>query len=267
MELVMQLPQMNVLELEILDEHLGHAIAVLTFNIPTKLNDLGAEAHDDLHAFAELLEREPSVRVGVIRSAVPRAFMAGNDITGFSAEPLPPNRLKDAIDRLENSPTPVIAAVNGYCLGGGLELAMGCDIRILADDALLALPEVGLGIMPGAGGIQRLARVAGMGVAKELALTARRINAKEAYAKGLAAMVVPAEELWDETLALARRVALQAPLALALAKQSANLALDTDRATAAAFERWGAAFLSTTADATEGKQAFIEKRPPEFRGV
>jgi enoyl-CoA hydratase len=262
----MEIPQLKILELEVLDSDTQQAIAVLTFNIPEKLNALGADAHDDLHSFVDLLEREPAIRVGVIRSAVEKAFMAGNDITGFADEPLPPNRLKDAIDRIENCPKPVIAAINGYCLGGGVELAMGCDIRILAHTALLALPEVGLGIMPGAGGIQRLARVAGMGVAKELALTARRINAEEAYAKGLAAIVVPYAELWDETLKLARRVAAQAPLALALAKQSANLALDTDRTTAAAFERWGAAFISTTADAKEGKQAFIEKRKPEFTG-
>ncbi|MDR2196874.1 MAG: enoyl-CoA hydratase/isomerase family protein [Coriobacteriales bacterium] len=259
----MKLPQLNRLELEIIDK----TIAVLTFNIPEKLNALGADAHEDLHSFVDLLQREPAVRVGVIRSAVKKAFMAGTDITGFSEAPFPPNRLREAIDRIENCPKPVIAAIGGYCLGGGVELAMGCDIRILADTATLALPEVGLGIMPGAGGIQRLARVAGMGVAKELALTARRISAEEAYAKGLAAMVVPFDALWDETLKLARRVAAQAPAALALVKQSANLALDTDRATAAAFERWGAAFISTTADAAEGKRAFIEKRPPVFTGA
>jgi enoyl-CoA hydratase len=125
---------------------------------------------------------------------------------------------------------------------------------------------VGLGIIPGAGGIQRLARVAGIGIAKEMALTTRRLNAEEAYAKGLATKVVPYAELWEETLKLARKIAGQAPMAVSFAKQAANIALDTDKTTAYLLEKWGQGVLSTTQDAAEGRQAFAEKRKPAYQG-
>jgi enoyl-CoA hydratase len=258
----MELPRFRKLEFQIVDE----VIAVLTFNIPEKLNALDLDCHEDLHTFVDFLEATGEIRVGIINSAVEKAFMSGIDITGLQEGYFPENRLKEAIDRIENCDTPVIAAINGYCLGGGVELAMGCDIRVLADTAKLGLPEVGLGIIPGAGGIQRLARVAGIGIAKELALTTRRLDAQEAYAKGLAALVVPYDTLWDETIKLAKRIAVQAPLAVSLAKQAANIALDTDKTTAYLLEKWGMAILSTTKDAEEGKTAFVEKRQAGFTG-
>jgi enoyl-CoA hydratase len=258
----MPVPTLKKLELELVDD----CIAVLSFNIPEKLNALDLDCHEDIHGFVDFLESNSHIRVGLIRSKVERAFMSGIDIGGIESGYFPPNRFKEAVDRIENCTVPIIAAINGYCLGGGVELAMGCDMRILADNAVLALPEVSLGIIPGAGGIQRLARVAGMGIAKELALTSRRIGAEEAYAKGLATRTVPADNLMDAALELARRIAAQAPLAVSLAKQAANIALDTDRTTAGLLEKWGMAIVNTTEDAHEGKQAFTEKRSPEFKG-
>jgi enoyl-CoA hydratase len=258
----MSVPTLKKLELELVDG----CIAVLSFNIPEKLNALDLDCHEDIHAFVDFLENTSCVRVGLIRSKVTRAFMSGIDIGGIAEGYFPPNRFKEAVDRIENCMTPVIAAINGYCLGGGVELAMGCDMRILADTAVLGLPEVSLGIIPGAGGIQRLARVAGVGIAKELALTSRRISAEEAHTRGLATRIVPADSLMDAALELARHIAAQAPLAVSLAKQAANIALDTDRTTAYLLEKWGTAIVNTTEDAREGRQAFAEKRSPRFKG-
>ncbi len=257
-------PQFRRLEFQIIEE----SIAVLTFNIPEKLNALNLDCHEDLHTFVDVLEGNPQIRVGIINSAVEKAFMSGNDISGFESKDkyFPHNRMKEAIDRIENCSRPVIAAVNGYCLGGGVELIMGCDLRVFADTTVVGLPEVGLGIIPGAGGIQRLARVVGIGIAKELALTTRKLGAQEAYEKGLATMVVPYEQLMPEAIKLAQRIAQQAPMAVAFAKQVANISLDTDKTTAYLLEKWGQGILTTTDDVEVGKRAFAEKRKPVFKG-
>ena len=235
----MELPRFNKLEFEMSED----GIAILTFNIPEKFNALNAACHEDLHTFVDFLEKTPQIRVGIITGAGAKSFTSGNDVSGFEKSEgstfFPPNRLKEAIDKLETCSKPIIAAINGYCIGGGVELAMACDIRILSDNALLRLPEVGLGIIPGAGGIQRLARIAGIGVAKEMALTARKMGAQEAYEKGLATKVVPLTELMDEAIKTARLIIDQAPMAVHLAKIACNISLDTPKESAYLFRTLG----------------------------
>ena len=262
----MQTPEFRKLEFEMTED----GICILTFNIPEKRNALNADCHEDLHTFVDFLENEPTARVGIVTGAGPKSFTSGNDVSGFDNSEgnkwFPANRLKEAIDRFETCPKPIIAAINGYCIGGGVEMAAGCDLRICSDNAWFRMPEVGLGIIPGAGGIQRLVRTCGAAFAKEMVLTTRKLTAQEAYERGFVMKVVPQEELMDEALAVARMIVAQAPLAVSLAKLSCNLVPDTPRAAAYALELWGQAVLINTDDAAEGPKAFMEKRKPNFTG-
>ena len=250
------------------------SIAVLTFDIPEKLNALDAQCHEDIHDFLDFVEEEREVRVAIITGAGERSFTSGMDVAQFVEEDDPStplvifaaNRFKEAADRIENLSKPVIAAINGYCIGGGVEMSMGCDIRIASENAVFRLPEAGLGIIPGAGGIQRISRMVGVGLAKELALTARKMGAQEAYEKGLVNKVVPLERLMDEAMDWARQMAAQAPLALQLDKLAANLATDTSRSVANTIESLMLHIVEGTEDAKEGPRSFFEKRKPNFKG-
>jgi enoyl-CoA hydratase len=265
-----KLPKLEQMQIRVEDE----CIAVLMFNNPEKLNAFGPESLADLHRFLDFIEQSVDIRAAIVTGAGDKAFTAGMDVSQFVREeddgdPSPedkPNPLKDACDRIENHCKPVIAAINGYCIGGGVELAAACDIRIAAENAVFKLPEVGLGIIPGAGGIQRIARATSVALAKELALTARKMKAWEAYEKGLVAKVVPAAELMDEALSWARQIAQQAPLAVRYAKEAANMAANGPRDAADAFEREKLAITEASEDAAEGARSFFEKRPPEFKG-
>lgn len=248
-------------------------IAVLTFNDPEKFNALGPDSHADMEKFLDFVEDCDAIRVAVITGASEKAFTSGMDVSQFireegAAEPSGerPNPFKDLCDRIENLSKPVIAAINGYCIGGGVELALACDIRIASENALFRLPEVGLGIIPGAGGIQRIARMTTVALAKELALTARKMRAQEAFEKGLVNKVVPLEDLMDEALSWAGMIAKQAPLAIRYAKEAANRAANGPRDEADAFERWALALTEDSEDAAEGTRSFFEKRAPEFKG-
>jgi enoyl-CoA hydratase/carnithine racemase len=214
---------------------------------------------------------DKGLRVVIVTGAGTRAFCAGADlkerarmdegaVAGFHTT------IRAAFDGLEAMPQPVIAALNGVALGGGLELALACDLRIAAEGVEVALPEVGLGIIPGAGGTQRLPRVVGVARAKELILTARRVSAAEALAMGLVGQVVPAADLAAASLALAERVARNAPISLRQAKRAVDRGLALPLGEALDLENRLYQACIPTADRQEALRAFAEKRAPIFKG-
>ena len=246
-------------------------VAILTLNRPDALNALSVSMLDDLDAHLNSLENDPEIRALVLTGAGERAFTAGADINHMrTATPLEARdyarRGHAVTNRLENFPKPVIAAVNGYALGGGCELALACDIRLASEKAQFGLPEVNIGILPGWGGTQRMARATSPGFAKELIFTGRRVRADEALAAGLANHVYPDGELMDRAIALAEEIATKPPWAIAAAKEVVNLALEGDLQGHLARELDAFALAFTTEDQREGMAAFFEKRTPEFRG-
>lgn len=243
-------------------------VATLTIDNPDKRNAMTPDAHRDICRFVDMLDGDPALRVGIITGGGEKIFSSGNDISDFKLPDdfWPKNTLLEAADRVWTSHTPIIMAINGHCVGGGLELALAGDIIIMSENATLSLPETALGIIPGACGIQRLARYCGIGVAKEMALTGRRMDAREALARGIACAVTPPDELMKEAMGIAERLRKRAPLALAMTKRAANTALDTDYNTARLMEQWGEQVLIGTADSKEGVAAFSEKREPKYTG-
>jgi len=246
-------------------------VAEVTVNRPEKLNALNAKVIGELDACLGDLGVDPAVRAVILTGAGEKAFVAGADIgeladlTAAAGERLAA-RGQALMTRLETLGKPVIAAVNGFALGGGLELAMACTFRYAAETARLGLPETGLGLIPGYGGTQRLPRLVGRGRALEMILTGEMIDAPAALALGLVNRVLPPAELRDAARATAAKIAGRAPLALRAALQAVNdgLAMDQDggcRLEAALFGVCGA-----SADAREGCAAFLEKRAPAFRG-
>ena len=240
-------------------------------NRPDAMNALDVETLTELRDRLRELAEDREAQVVVLTGAGDRAFIAGADIkymSGLGVEEAKAwGQLGHEAGRLlEVMPKPTIAAINGFALGGGCELALACDIRYAAAAAKLGQPEVNLGIIPGWGGTQRLARVAGIGVAKELILTGRVLGADEALRVGLVNAVYEPAELMERTLETARLLASKSPLALAVAKEATNAALGGDHAENLAAEgnRFGELFASE--DAREGLTAFAEKREPRFTG-
>lgn len=247
------------------------AVAVLTLDNPGKLNALSVEMLDALAAHLDAVEGDDAVRAVVITGAGDKAFAAGADIGHMREATVAEARDYAAaghalFNRVEAFPKPVIAAINGYALGGGCELVLACDIRIAADTARLGQPEVNLGIFPGWGGTQRLPRLTSPGVAKELILTGRHVDASEALAIGLVNHVHPAGEVVDRAVAMGELIAAKSPLAVATAKRLVNAALEDGYADALGRElaAFGDAFA--TEDQREGMAAFFEKREPRFTG-
>lgn len=244
---------------------------LLTLNRPQALNALNAATLDELARAIAQVAGDAAARVLIVTGAGEKAFVAGADISemqGLSAEQAlefsaAGMRVMHALEAL---PLPVIALVNGYALGGGCELAMACDWIIASDRAVFGQPEVNLGIPPGFGGTQRLTRLVGRARALELVTTARQVKADEALAIGLVTRVVPAAELREAGLAVARGILGKAPVAVRLAKQAVQRGQDLDLANACAHESSLFALAFATADQKEGMRAFVEKRAPRFRG-
>ena len=245
-------------------------VAVLTVDRQEKLNALDGQVVEEIgQALLELESEGP--RVIIVTGAGERAFIAGADIRAMSAmDPIEAKRFSEighaAMALLDRSPIPTIAAVNGYALGGGCEVALACDIRIAAENANFGFPEVGLGILPGLGGTQRLPRLIGPALAKELIFTGRRIGAEEAHEIGLVNRVVGRGEALNVAKELAGEISANGPLAVRHAKAAANRALDTDLISGLEYEADQFALLFATEDAREGMNAFGEKRKPKFEG-
>jgi enoyl-CoA hydratase len=243
-------------------------VALLRFNRPKQLNALNGQVMDELCSALEALDRDDAIRVVVV-TGNDRAFAAGADI-GEMANASPIDMLRTnriaQWDRVRRIGKPVIAAVAGWCLGGGCELAMTLDLIVAAESARFGQPEINIGVIPGAGGTQRLTRAVGKSVAMEMILTGEPIDAREAHRLGLVARVVPDELLVEDALALAAKIATKSPLALRLAKEAVNAAYEMSLTDALAHERRLFYLLFASDDQTEGMAAFLEKRDPDFKG-
>lgn len=244
-------------------------LGIISINRPEVRNALDGKTVKEIEQAIEMLEQDEEVGVIVFTGVGEKSFAAGADIKVL--------REKQALDALvpgmsatyrliENCQKPTIAAINGYALGGGCELAMACDIRIAADHAKLGLPELNLSIIPGAGGTQRLSRLIGKGRAMDLILTGDMISAEKAERIGLVSEVVPAGELRQAVREKAEKILSKGPLAVRLAKLSINRGLELDMDTALMMEKLAQAILFGSEDKNEGTQAFIEKRSPQFKG-
>jgi enoyl-CoA hydratase len=243
----------------------------VTLDRPTVRNAINAAMREDLPRAIRAADANPDVRAIVIRGAGPKAFCAGADIREFT----PPSSLTASrqakqsnrwLDALALVGKPTIAAIHGYCLGGGLEIALACDIRIAADDAIIALPEVTLGIIPGAGGTQRLPRAIGLGPALRLMLTGERIDAQEAYRIGLVSKVVKAADLdltWGK---LGEQLSEAAPRALAYTKEAARRGAEMSLEDGLRLEADLSTLIQGTRDRIEGASAFRERRKPVYLG-
>ncbi len=245
-------------------------VAVLTIDRQEKLNALDPQVTEEIgQALLELEAEGP--RAIIVTGAGERSFVAGADIPAMSAmEPMEAKRFSEighaAMALLDRSPVPTIAAVNGFALGGGCEVALACDLRIAAENALFGFPEVSLGILPGMGGTQRLPRLVGPALAKELIFTGRRIGAGEALEIGLVNRVVPEGEALVAAKEIAAEIAANGPLAVRHAKAATNRAMDVDLISGLEYEADQFALLFATEDAREGMGAFVERRKAQFKG-
>ena len=246
-------------------------IRTITVNRPDKLNALNSATLDALHAAFDDAANDAAVRVVVLTGAGEKAFVAGADISEMNG--LTPVEGRDfslrgqrMMRRVEKMPKPVIAAINGFALGGGLELAMCCHLRIAADSAKLGQPEINLGLIPGFGGSQRLLRLAGRAATLELCLGGAPINAERARELGIVNRVVPAAELMAETMKLATQLAHAAPLALRAMLDCVNIGGECGIEEGLEYESAQFGLVFSTDDMREGTSAFLEKRKPEFKG-
>ncbi|MGB2716309.1 MAG: enoyl-CoA hydratase-related protein [Vicinamibacterales bacterium] len=244
-------------------------IATLTIDRPTVKNALDRETVAECHTALQALERDPAAGVLIITGAGESSFVSGADIndirerTGGDGLAAISSSL---CTRVERFPRPTIAAINGYALGGGCELALACDIRVAADSAKFGQPEVGLGIIPAAGGTQRLPRVVGMGWAKHLILTGEIIDARQALEIGLVTAIMPASQVQVRARELAKRILRQGPLAARLAKLALNASARVDLDSGLLIETLAQAICYDSEDKREGTSAFLEKRKPKFTG-
>ena len=244
------------------------AVATITLNRPKALNALSVELMGQLAALVEAFDADETVRCLVLTGG-PRVFAAGADIKGMVERT--PTSIVEGLgatnwERIRRGRKPIVAAVSGFALGGGCELAMLCDLIVASETAQFGQPETNIGIMPGAGGTQRLARAIGPYRAMELILTGRTLGAHEAYAAGLVNRVAPVEGFLQEAQRMAAEIAARAPLAIRLAREAVRHGVETTVREGLEIERRNFYLLFDTEDQKEGMRAFIEKRPPEYRG-
>lgn len=249
---------------------LNQHILTVTINRPDKMNALNKQVFNDLEAVLNEMESNVDIKAAIITGSGSKAFVAGADISefnGLSGEEgmALAKRGQDIFFRIENNRKPVVAAVNGFALGGGCELAMACHFRIASDNAKFGQPEVNLGLIPGYGGTQRLTQLIGKGRALELLLTGSMIDAATAHQYGLVNHVVPQDQLLEKATSLLQTILQKAPLAVASCIQAANAAFEPNGAGyAQEIQTFGHCF--TTEDMKEGTAAFLEKRKPSFQG-
>jgi enoyl-CoA hydratase len=246
-------------------------VAVVTVNRPDKLNALNDRTMDELDAAFAALGADDAVRGVILTGAGEKAFVAGADIGELAAQsPVQGQdrslRGQRVLDRIERLGKPVVAAVNGFALGGGCELALACHVRVAAEGARLGTPEVKLGIMCGYAGTQRLPRLVGKGRALEMLLTGEMVDAQEAYRIGLVNRVVAKDKLLDEALALLRKMLANGPVSLRFTLDAVHAGLEMPLPEAQAHEATRFGLICTTEDMKEGTRAFLEKRPPKFQG-
>jgi len=246
------------------------AVAVIRINRPDKLNAMNSKVKEEIiHALGDL-EKDDAVHVAVITGVGDKAFVAGADINEFAGKkPIDQwnayghTSLYNVVDRF---PKPILAMINGYCLGGGCELAMACDIRVASDRASLGQPEINIGIIPGGGGSQRLPRLVGLGKALEMILTGDRISAAEAHRIGLVDLVVPHADLEAKTMELAEKIASKSPAAVRLAKAAVKASMNMPLNEGLRHEQSLFSVVFSTEDKEEGVRAFLEKRSPAWKG-
>jgi enoyl-CoA hydratase len=245
-------------------------VGIITINRPDKRNALNIKTREEGAALLDELRNDTSINVVVITGAGDKAFIAGADIAEFAGRTAMMQRdvmtARSLFTAIDTFPKPIIAMINGYCLGGGCELALACDIRIASETASFGQPEINLGIIPGGGGTQRLTRLVGEGRAMEMILTGEIIDAKSAYQIGLVNHVFPPDVLQAKTMEIANRIAEKSPIALSLAKEAVKLASRSllDEGLRREVDLFALCF--STDDKNEGVSAFLEKRKPEFKG-
>ena len=243
-------------------------VGVVLMNRPQQLNALSGELMGAVVAALQELDDDPEIRA-IVLGGGERAFAAGADIAELATGTpisLYENRRSDAWDSIRDLRTPVVAAVSGFCLGGGCELAMLCDLIVASETARFGQPEINLGVMPGAGGTQRLPRAVGKAVAMDMILSGRTLSAREALSFGLVARVVAREAWLEEAKRVAAEIAAKSPISVRLAKEAVDNAFEAPLAGGVELERRAFYLARASEDAGEGLNAFLEKRPPDFRG-
>ncbi len=244
-------------------------MALITINRPQVRNALDLQTVNELHAIIRAVSDSERIGIAILTGAGDQVFVSGADIKDIRARNKQ-DALRGINSRLfkavEDCTKPIIAAVNGYALGGGFELALACDIRVCGDNAKFGLPEVSLGIIPGAGGLYRLFRIAGMGIAKELILIGEPIDAQRAYQYGIVSRIVTKENLLTTAQELCTKILSRGPLAVRLAKRSLNLVPQLTTEAAMVLDEYAQGILFESEDKLEGTTAFLEKRAPKFKG-
>jgi len=250
----------------------GEGIARITINRPEARNALNTMVRQEIKDAVKDIEEDKEVKVAIITGAGDKAFVSGADIrdlkemNSVGIEEYASTVGQQLYTEIENLRVPVIARINGFCLGGGCELAMACDIRVASENAKFGQPEINIGIFPGGGGTQRLPRLVGWGRAKELIYTGRIIGAAEAERIGLVDKVVPVDKLEETVNQLAETITSKSPLIISLVKKVINRGMYTDLAAGLSYEKGNFSLCFATEDHNEGITAFLEKRKPEFKG-
>lgn len=255
--------------LETVLTEVSDGVLVVTFNRPAVRNAINRQVQLDLRTVLDVARYDEAVGAVVLTGSGEKAFIAGADISqvaGYTKITALDSDLQRLFDLIEDFPKPTIAAVNGFALGGGCEIAMACDIRIASETARFGLPETALSVLPGAGGTQRLGRLIGTGRAIELILTGRMVDAPEALQVGLVTAVTPADQLLPTARQTAATILARGPLATRLAKLVIRAGMDADQRTGQVVERLAQAVLYESDDKLEGTAAFLGKRPAQFRG-